>query len=80
MGESHSLLTWLPCDLVNRKLHLSHYGLLHTGQHAIGSSTEGDPDVLAENCQEHFLTVGTMDNFLDKVNATVLWALSAEIL
>ena len=37
------------------------------------------PDVMAENCQEHFLTVGTMGNLLDKVDVTVLWALSAEI-
>jgi hypothetical protein len=37
-------------------------------------------DVMAENCQEHFLIVGTMGNLLDKVDVTVLWAWSAEIL
>ncbi len=33
----------LPCNLVNWKLHLSHCCPPHTGQHAISSSTEGDP-------------------------------------
>jgi hypothetical protein len=38
------------------------------------------PDVMAENGQEYLLIVGTMCNLLDKVDVTVLRALSAEIL
>jgi hypothetical protein len=38
------------------------------------------PDVMAENCQEHFLIVGTMGDRFDKVDVPMLWALSAEIL
>jgi hypothetical protein len=33
---------------------------------------------MAENRQEDLLIVGTMSNFFDKVNMTMLWALSAE--
>jgi hypothetical protein len=38
------------------------------------------PNVMAENRQENFLIVGTMDNFLDEVDVTVIRALGAEIL
>ena len=34
---------------------------------------------MAENRQEDLLIVGTMSNFFDKVNITMLWELSAEV-
>ncbi len=34
---------------------------------------------MAENRQEDLLIVGTMSDLLDKVNITMLWALSAEV-
>ncbi len=38
------------------------------------------PNVVAKNCQENFLIVGTIGNLLDEADVTVLWALGAEIL
>jgi hypothetical protein len=35
-------------------------------------------DMMAENRQKDLLIVGTMSNFFDIVNMTMLWALSAE--
>jgi hypothetical protein len=80
MAESHSL-TWLPYDLVIRKLHLSHRcPLIQVSTQLVQVLKVTLPDVMAENCQEHFLIVGTMGNLPDKVDVTVLWVLSAKIL
>jgi hypothetical protein len=78
MEESRLLLTWLPSYDVF--IYLIVVLRIQVSTQLVQVLKVILPDVMAENCQGHFFIVGTMGNLLDKVDVTVLWALSVEIL